>query len=91
MQIVLMALIPGEDIPKEVHDGTQFIRVEAGTGIAIVDGRRYMLKDGISLTIPAGAKHYIKNNSKDNKALKLYSIYTPPEHPEGLKQVNQPL
>lgn len=88
IQVVLMNLQPGEDIPEEIHDGTQFIRVESGIGEAIISGVKYDLKDGISVTIPSNTKHYIRNSS--NVPLTLYSIYSPPEHPEVFFQHKQP-
>jgi len=87
IQIALMNLQEGEDIPEEVHDGTQFIRVESGEGEAIVGGKIYPLYDGISITIPRQTKHYVRNTSKD--ALTLYSIYSPPEHTDGLIEHKQ--
>lgn len=88
MQLVLMCLEKGEDIPMETHKHTtQFIRVESGSGIAIVGKTKYTLKDGVSIIIPEGKKHYIKNNG-NNKML-LYTIYTPPEHSPDIKQKRQ--
>ena len=82
-QLVLMTLRPGEDIGLETHDGhDQFIRIEAGTGYVQLDGERRELKDGSVVVIPSGAKHNVVNTSA-SEALKLYSIYTPPEHPDG--------
>ena len=90
-QVVLMSLRPGEDIPKEIHpDITQFIRIEAGQGKAVIDGKEYKLEDGISLNIPAGSEHYIVNTSPD-KSLKLYTVYSPAEHADGLIQKRQPI
>ncbi len=88
IQIVLMNLQPGEDIPEEKHNGTQFIRIESGKGLAMVSGKSYNLHDGVSITIPKMTKHYIKNIS--NTPLTLYSIYSPPEHPKKLVQYEQP-
>ena len=89
-QLVLMSLDVGEDIPEEVHSGhVQFIRVESGTGIAIVGRKKYKLFDGISITIPPGKKHYIKNTSK-TEMLKMYTIYAPDEHPPRRKNKRQP-
>ena len=74
-QLVLMSLAPGEDIGLETHDGLdQFIRVEAGTGKALLDGQEHDVADG--------TLHNIINTS-DSEALKLYTIYSPPEHPVG--------
>jgi mannose-6-phosphate isomerase-like protein (cupin superfamily) len=78
-----MSLAPGEDIGLETHDGVdQFIRVEAGQGIALLDGDEHDLTDGSAVVIPAGTEHNIMNLSKQ-KALKLYTLYTPPQHPDG--------
>ena len=82
-QLVLMTLKPGEDIGQETHpDIDQFVRVEAGKGKAVIDGKEYRLKDGSAVVIPAGSEHNVINTSKD-EPLKLYTIYTPPEHPDG--------
>lgn len=82
-QLVVMALKPGEDIGKETHDDVdQFIRVEAGQGKAILDGKEYELADGSAIVIPAGAEHNVINTSQ-SEPLKLYTIYTPPAHPDG--------
>jgi mannose-6-phosphate isomerase-like protein (cupin superfamily) len=85
-QLVLMALRPGEDIGQETHPDTdQFIRIEAGQGRAIIGGQNYDLKDGSAIVIPAGAEHNVTNTSPDSM-LKLYTVYTPPEHPDGTVQ-----
>ena len=82
-QLVVMSLKPGEDIGMEVHDDVdQFLRIETGEGKAILDGKEYPLEDGTAVVVPAGVKHNFINTSK-NKDLRLYTIYTPPEHPEG--------
>lgn len=88
MQLVLMHLEPGEDIPEEVHDKTtQFIRVEAGRGIIYIDGRMTRLSDGRAVIVPPGAKHYVKATGTDG--LSLYTIYSPPEHPPDCWQQRQ--
>jgi len=80
MQLVVMSLKVGEDIPMEVHpEIDQFIRVEEGHAQVIIDGEEAELKDDDVVIIPAGSKHYVKNLSEKDD-LKLYSIYTPPEH-----------
>ncbi|NLG96918.1 MAG: cupin domain-containing protein [Chloroflexi bacterium] len=82
-QLVVMALKPGEDIGMETHDDVdQFIRVEAGQGKAVLDGKEYQLEDGSAIVIPAGTQHNVINTSQTS-SLKLYTIYTPPEHPDG--------
>lgn len=82
-QLVVMALAPGEDIGMETHeDVDQFIRVEAGRGKAILNGEEHDLEDGSAVVIPAGTAHNIINLSQSDQ-LKLYTVYTPPEHPDG--------
>lgn len=83
-QLVLMALKPGEDIGIETHpDNDQFFRFEAGTGRAIIDGNEYDLENGSVIIIPAGAEHNIINTS-DTEELKLYTIYSPAHHKDGV-------
>ena len=82
-QLVLMSIKPGDEIGMEVHkQGDQFIRIEAGEGESVLDGKKEALKDGSALVIAAGVHHNIINTSK-TKALKLYAVYTPPEHKDG--------
>lgn len=83
VQLVVMALKPGEEIGLETHDDVdQFIRIEAGEGVAILDGKEFPLEDGTAVVIPAGTEHNVINRSK-TQPLKLYSLYSPPEHPAG--------
>jgi mannose-6-phosphate isomerase-like protein (cupin superfamily) len=82
-QLVLMTLAPGEDIGLETHDEhDQFIRVEAGSGMVLLDGEESDLEDGFSVVIPAGVEHNVVNTS-DDEPLRLYTLYSPPEHPDG--------
>jgi mannose-6-phosphate isomerase-like protein (cupin superfamily) len=82
-QLVVMSLKPGEEIGLETHDDVdQFIRVEAGHGTALLDGKEHALEDGSAVVIPAGTKHNVINHSR-TEPLKLYTIYSPPEHPDG--------
>ena len=82
-QLVVMSLNPGEEIGQERHPATdQFIRVESGEGKAVIDGQEFALADGSALVIPAGTEHNVINTSA-SEALKLYTVYTPPEHPDG--------
>jgi len=91
MQLVVMSLKPNEEIGMETHDYIdQFIRVESGSGIAIVDDIEYNLSDDISIIIPAGANHNIINTSKTEK-LKLYTIYSPPNHKRNTIQSTKPI
>ena len=81
-QLVLMSLQPKEEIGLETHSLDQFIRVEAGSGIAVLDGVEHQISDGTAVVIPAGTKHNIVNNS-EREELKLYTLYSPPEHRDG--------
>ena len=82
-QLVVMTLRPGEEIGLEKHEGhDQFIRVEAGEGVAILDGERHALADGVAVVIPAGTEHNVVNTST-SAPMRLYTIYSPPEHPPG--------
>jgi mannose-6-phosphate isomerase-like protein (cupin superfamily) len=83
-QLVLMSLKPGEEIGEEVHEGTdQFFRFERGEGTVLIDGIRQKVLDGDAVIVPAGARHNVINTSK-NSELKLYTIYSPPEHRDGV-------
>jgi len=77
-QLVLMSLLPGEDIGEEVHDVDQFLRVEKGSGKAVLNGVEHDIEDGSSIVVPAGVKHNIINS--DSSSMKLYTLYTPPHH-----------
>lgn len=88
-QLVLMSLNQGEDIPTEVHPNTtQFIRIEKGVGLAVIADKEVQLSDGISVIIPAKTKHYIKNTGTE--PLKLYTLYSPPEHAPDRVDTRQP-
>jgi mannose-6-phosphate isomerase-like protein (cupin superfamily) len=83
-QLVLMSLKPGEEIGEETHeDVDQFFRFEGGEGKAIIDGVEHRIKDGNGVIFPAGARHNVVNTSK-RANLKLYTIYSPPEHQDGV-------
>jgi mannose-6-phosphate isomerase-like protein (cupin superfamily) len=85
LQLVLMSLKPGEEIGEEVHPTTdQFFRIEEGKGKAVIDGKEILIKDGSSILIKSGRVHNIINDSE--KPLKLYSLYSPPQHQDGLIQ-----
>lgn len=82
LQMTVMSLLPGEDIGAEVHNNTdQFLRIEQGTGRAIVGDQEYDVEDDFAIIIPAGMNHNVINTGEI--AMKLYSIYTPAEHPKG--------
>lgn len=83
-QLVLMSLAPNEEIGMEVHkDNDQFFRFEKGQGKCIIDGNEYEVKDGTAVVVPAGAEHNIINISATD-ALKLYTIYSPAHHKDGI-------
>ncbi|HLD30777.1 MAG TPA: cupin domain-containing protein [Patescibacteria group bacterium] len=83
-QLVLMSLRPNEEIGMEVHpDNDQFFRFEKGQGKCIIDGNEYELADGSVIVVPAGAEHNIINVS-DSEDLKLYTIYSPAHHKDGI-------
>ena len=82
IQLVLMSLRGKEEIGEETHTLDQFIRVEAGHGIAILDWVKHQISDGSAVVIPAGTKHNVVNDS-DTEELKLYTLYSPPEHRDG--------
>lgn len=83
-QLVLMNLQPSEEIGMEVHpDNDQFFRFEKGTGKVIIDGNEYDVTDGDAVVVPAGAQHNIVNTS-DSEPLKLYTIYSPAHHKDGV-------
>jgi mannose-6-phosphate isomerase-like protein (cupin superfamily) len=82
-QLVVMSIAPGEDIGMETHNNVdQFFRIEAGIGRAVLNGKEYNLEDGSAVVVPAGTEHNIINSSK-SEPLKLYTIYSPPNHPHG--------
>jgi len=79
-QLVVMSIPPGGDIGEETHDDVdQFIRCEAGTGTAVLNGTVHTLEDGVAVIVPAGVRHNIINTSS-SESLKLYTLYSPPEH-----------
>ncbi|MDD3614440.1 MAG: cupin domain-containing protein [Candidatus Pacebacteria bacterium] len=83
-QLVLMSLKPNEEIGVEVHpDNDQFFRFEKGTGKVIIDGNEYNVNDGDAIIVPSGAEHNVINTSSD-EPLKLYTIYAPPHHQDGV-------
>ena len=82
-QLVVMSIAPGEDIGMETHKNVdQFFRVDAGIGRAVLNGKEYNLENGSAVVIPAGTEHNIINRSK-SEPLKVYTIYSPPNHPDG--------
>jgi mannose-6-phosphate isomerase-like protein (cupin superfamily) len=84
LQLVLMTLKKGEEIGEEVHpDNDQFFRFEGGTGKCIIDGNEYNVADGDAIIIPAGSRHNVINTDVQ-EPLKMYTIYAPPHHQDGL-------
>jgi mannose-6-phosphate isomerase-like protein (cupin superfamily) len=86
-QLVLMSV--KDEIGLEVHPYTdQFIRIESGEAKVIVDDNEWILRNGDSVTVSKGSYHNVINVG--DKALKLYTIYSPPHHPDNLTQKFKP-
>src|SRR5512133_779169 len=81
-QLVLMSIAPNDDIGEETHHLDQFLRIEAGTGKAILYGVETEIADGSAIVVPAGCRHNFVNTSSTDP-LKLYTVYSPPEHVDG--------
>lgn len=79
-QLVVMSLKPGEEIGMEIHDVDQFIRIEKGEGKVILNGEESGVRDDFAIVIPAGTEHNVTNST--NGDMKLYTVYSPPEHPD---------
>jgi non-heme chloroperoxidase len=86
-QLVVMALKPQEGIGAETHELDQFIRVENGSGVAVLDGVRTPISAGFAVVVPAGTKHNIINTGPE--PLKLYTVYAPPSMPDGVTQATR--
>lgn len=83
-QLVLMSLAPNEEIGMEIHpDNDQFFRFEKGEGKVIIDENEYRVSDGFAVIVPAGAQHNVINTSATD-SLKLYTIYSPAHHKDGI-------
>ena len=81
-QLVLMSLLPNEEIGMEVHgDNDQFFRFESGTGKVIINETEYEVKDGDAVIVPSGANH---NVVAGDQGLKMYTIYSPAHHKDGI-------
>jgi mannose-6-phosphate isomerase-like protein (cupin superfamily) len=88
LQLVLMALKPGEDIGEEIHkDRDQFFRIEQGKGEVVIDGTTRKVKRDDAIVVPAGARHNVINTG--DKALKLYTLYGPPNHLDQLVEATK--
>ena len=81
-QLVIMSLLPKEEIGEEVHDVDQFLRVEKGAGHAVINGESHAIFDGSIIIVPAGIMHNIINLS--DEPMKLYTLYMPPHHRDGV-------
>ena len=86
-QLVLMVLQPGEDIGSEVHELDQFLRIESGSGKAVINDIEYPIADGSAIIVPEGAKHNIINSGES--VMKLYTLYAPPEHMDQVVRVTK--
>lgn len=87
-QLVLMSIQPGDDIGEEVHGLDQFIRIEQGNGKAVLNGdQEHDLEPGSAVVIPSATPHNVVNTG--DEPLKLYSIYSPPEHASGTVHKNK--
>lgn len=85
LQLVLMTLLPGDEIGEEVHaDRDQFFRIEEGRGAIDIDGRENRVEADFAVIVPAGARHNVRNIG--SRPLRLYTIYAPPEHKDAIVQ-----
>ena len=81
-QLVVMSLLPGEEIGMEVHPQVdQFFRIEEGRAKVIIDGEEHEVDEGFAIIVPAGSQHNVINTGSN--PLKLYTLYSPPNHPDG--------
>jgi len=80
-QLVVMTIQPGDEIGQETHDLDQFIRIEAGQAMVTLDGVEHAVEDDWAVVIPAGTEHNVVNTGE--VPLRLYSVYSPPEHKDG--------
>ncbi len=81
-QLALMNIEAGEEIGEEIHDLDQFICVKKGRGRALLNGEEQSVAEGWAVVVPAGARHNIINDGEED--LKLYTVYSPPEHRDGV-------
>jgi len=88
-QLVVMSLRPKEEIGMEVHPkNDQFFRFEKGKGKCIINGNEYEVQDGSAIIVPAGSEHNVINTS-ETEDLKLYTIYSPPHHKDGIVRLTK--
>jgi mannose-6-phosphate isomerase-like protein (cupin superfamily) len=89
LQVVLMNLKAGEEIGEEIHNvNDQFFRFESGNGKVIINESEYNVKEGDAVVVPAGAKHNVINTDA-NRELKMYTIYAPPHHKDGIVRITK--
>mgnify|MGYP002640053015 FL=1 len=87
-QLVVMSLQPGEEIGAEVHEThDQFFRFEQGKGKVVIDETTYDVEDDDVIVVPGGSNHNVINTGEE--VMKLYTIYSPPEHREGVEHVTK--
>jgi len=88
-QLVLMSLVPKEEIGMEVHEeNDQFFRFEKGEGKCVIDGNQYNVKDGVAVIVPAGAEHNVINLSTTDE-LRFYTIYSPAHHKDKIMRATK--
>lgn len=80
-QLVVMSLLPGEEIGEEVHQLDQFVRIESGAGKAVLDGEESEISADDAVVVPQGTRHNFINTSSEK--MKLYTLYSPPQHKDG--------
>ena len=80
-QVVLMSMLPGEEIGTESHDGDQLLYAVKGEGVAVINGVKEPFEKGTMLCVPAGAEHNVINTG--DEPFKLFTVYAPPQHADG--------
>ena len=78
VQVVVMSLLPGEEIGSEIHEGDQLLYAAKGQGVAVLNDSNENFANGTMFCVPAGARHNVINTGA--VPLKLFSIYAPPQH-----------
>lgn len=87
-QLVLMSIPAGEEIGEETHDGVdQVLAFVAGEGDAVIEGKSFSVRAGSVVVVPSGTRHNFI--ATGGSPLKLYTVYTPPEHPDGTLHRNK--
>ncbi len=80
-QVVLMSLLPGEEIGAEIHQVDQILFFTYGIGVAVVGGETHVVRAGDLVEVPAGTEHNFINGTEE--VMKLFTVYAPAEHPDG--------